>query len=240
MPDSRDQSSKSDQAEFDQFAARYDEDLHHALKVTGEDKYFFCKGRLAWLAEWMRTERKATSEILDFGCGTGTATPFLFDQFAVQRTLGVDVSDASLQIASKNHGSECSEFHRIDVPEKNSFDLAFCNGVFHHIDPDERQEALDYVFRSLRPGGVFALFENNPWNPATRYVMSRTSFDRDAITLNPLEARRRLTDAGFELRSTRFLFIFPALFGFLRVLEPALSRLPFGAQYVVVGSKPSA
>jgi hypothetical protein len=25
----------------------------------------------------------------------------------------------------------------------------------------------------MRPGGVVALWENNPWNPATRYVMGR-------------------------------------------------------------------
>jgi hypothetical protein len=26
--------------------------------------------------------------------------------------------------------------------------------------------AVDYVYRSLRPGGLFAFWENNPWNPA--------------------------------------------------------------------------
>ena len=40
---------------------------------------------------------------------------------------------------------------------------------------------------ALRPGGLFAFWENNPWNPGTRLVMSRIPFDRDAITLSALE-----------------------------------------------------
>lgn len=48
---------------------------------------------------------------------------------------------------------------------------------------------VDLVRRSLRPGGVFAFWEINPWNPGTRHVMSRIPFDRDAIMLTPPEAR---------------------------------------------------
>jgi SAM-dependent methyltransferase len=44
-------------------------------------------------------------------------------------------------------------------------DLAFCNGVFHHIPLEERAEAVAYVYRSLRPGGLFAFWENNPVEP---------------------------------------------------------------------------
>jgi SAM-dependent methyltransferase len=117
-------------------------------------------------------------------------------------------------------------------------DLAFCNGVFHHIPPDKRAAALAYVYRSLRPGGLFAFWENNPWNPGTRYVMSRIPFDRDAITLTPAEARRLLRSGGFDILQTDFLFIFPRALRWLRGLEPLMSRLPLGAQYQVICRKP--
>ena len=64
-------------------------------------------------------------------------------------------------------------------------DLAFCNGVFHHIPVADREGAVEFVFESLRPGGFFAFWENNAWNPATRYLMSRVPFDRDALFAVP-------------------------------------------------------
>ena len=99
--------------------------------------------------------------------------------------------------------------------------------------------AIDYVLRSLRPGGLFAFWENNPWNPGTRYVMSRIPFDRDAITLSSPEARHLLRLGGFEILRTDFLFIFPRILDWCRWVEPLCSRLPLGAQYQVLCRKPS-
>ena len=110
--------------------------------------------------------------------------------------------------------------------------------MFHHIPLDQRQDCLKYVFNSLRPGGLFALWENNPWNPGTRYVMSKIPFDRDAITLPPTESRRRVQSAGFESLMTRFLFFFPKSLAFLRWMEPMLARIPLGGQYLVLCRRP--
>ena len=106
------------------------------------------------------------------------------------------------------------------------------------IPVQERPAVINYISRSLGPGGLFALWENNPWNPGARIVMKRIPFDRDAIMLSALEAKRLLRDAGFEILRVDFLFIFPRALGWLRWLEPPLSRLPFGAQYQVLGRKP--
>jgi hypothetical protein len=96
------------------------------------------------------------------------------------------------------------------------------------------------VYKSLRPGGLFAFFENNPWNPGTRYTMSRNPFDSDAVMLSPPEARGLLKSGGFETLRTETLFYFPRALGFLRPLEPALARLPLGGQYLVLCRKPEA
>jgi SAM-dependent methyltransferase len=113
------------------------------------------------------------------------------------------------------------------------------NGVFHHIEPPERPAAVRAIFKSLAPGGHFALFENNPWNPGTRMVMRRIPFDRDAVTLSHLETRTLLRQGGFKISgSTRFLFYFPRFIRFMRIIEPALTGLPLGAQYYVTGVKP--
>jgi SAM-dependent methyltransferase len=150
----------------------------------------------------------------------------------------VDVSACSLEEAQREHGATGARFMAIDeYHPSGTIDLAFCNGVFHHIPPNLRGAAVRYVLESLRPGGLFAFWENSPWNPGTRYVMSRIPFDRDAITLTPPEARQLLTDNGFEIVRTDFLFVFPRLLRWFRMLEPRLSHLPLGAQYQVLARR---
>ncbi|MBC7974452.1 MAG: class I SAM-dependent methyltransferase, partial [Myxococcales bacterium] len=152
------------------------------------------------------------------------------------RVVGVDVSDGLLDRARAAFANEPRvSFHRIDVHEApGSADVAFVNGVFHHIPPADRAQALAYVRRSLKPGGLFAFWENNPWNPGTRYIMSRVSFDANAITITPPEAQSMLRDAGFAIVRTDFLFYFPRALRVLRPLERALSSLPLGGQYLVL------
>jgi SAM-dependent methyltransferase len=124
-----------------------------------------------------------------------------------------------------------------EVIPNGQYDLAFCNGVFHHIPVVERRAAAEYVYRSLRPGGVFAFCENNPWNPGTRLVMRRIEFDREAVMLSAGEARRLLISVGFEAVWTDFLFFFPRFLAAFRGLEPRLRRVPLGAQYMCVARK---
>ena len=82
------------------------------------------------------------------------------------------------------------------------------------------------------------MWENNPWNPGTRYVMSRIPFDLDAITLTAPEARCLLEAGGFEVIRTDFLFIFPRILSWFRGIEPLVSRLPIGGQYQLLCRKP--
>ena len=224
--------------EFDGYAAQYDAALAEGISVSGEDKAYFARGRIAWLAHCLSKLAERPQSALDFGCGTGSAVPFLFELIGVGSLMGVDVSRQSLEVAQRANASARAsflQFHEYQPAER--IDLAFCNGVFHHIPLDERAAAVGYIHRSIRRGGLFAFWENNPWNPGTKYVMSRIPFDKDAITLTPPEARRMLREAGFEVLSTSFLFIFPRPLSWLRSLEPLLSGLPLGAQYQVLCRK---
>jgi len=153
--------------------------------------------------------------------------------------VGIDTSGRSLEVARNTFGSLKAQFYGSGEYEaQGRADLVFCNGVFHHIPPPDRATAVEYLFRCLRPGGLFALWENNPWNPGTRYVMSRIPFDRDAITLSPPESRRLVRAAGFEVLRTDCLFIFPHCLRWLRTVEPLLSSLPIGGQYQLLCRKP--
>jgi len=223
---------------FDQYATTYEAALVQSLAVSGEDQEFFAKGRVRWLAKCLRELKEHPHSVLDFGCGVGSSSPHLLSLLGAHSLLGIDVSHGSLEEARRRYGSSQTTFHPPqDYDPDASIDLAYCNGVFHHIPVNERAEAASYVYRALRPGGLFAFWENNPWNPGTRYVMSRCAFDCDAIPLSCRKARRLLRACGFSILRTDFAFIFPHPLKWLRPIEPLVSRLPLGAQYQVLCQK---
>lgn len=226
--------------EFDRYARNYDDELAKGLSVVGEEKEYFARERINWLAKFFADGKiPHPRRILDYGCGDGGSIPFLAEKFSPNLLTGVDVSAESVKIAAQKYKNiAAAEFNTVNAfaPEEE-FDLAFCNGVFHHIPPPERLQAIEYVFKALKVGGYFAFWENNPWNPGTRYVMSRIPFDRDAIMLFPAETLKLFRHVGFKVEKKEFLFIFPAFLEKLRILEPMLARFPFGGQYLILGKK---
>lgn len=223
---------------FDQYAAAYEDALSKALAPSGESREFFAAGRVAWLKRCLEEAREAPRTILDFGCGDGASTPLLLKALRSESATGIDVSAKSLKIARSNHASTRIKYETIgEFQAFAQMDLAYCNGVFHHIVPGQRPEALALANKALRPGGLFSFWENSPWSPATRDVMSRCEFDRDAIMLTPPEARALLRTGGFEILRTDFRFIFPRALRAFRKMEDFVYRLPLGTQYQVLCRK---
>ncbi len=224
---------------FDAYASSYQQELDGALAVTGENREYYAQRRVRRLSECLLTRHLTANHILDYGCGDGATTAVLLQLPGASTITGVDASAEFIATASQKHGANNARFAPLNefVPQAQ-FDVVYCNGVFHHIAPARRAAALQLIFDSLRPGGLFSLWENNPWNPGTRYVMSRCAFDRDAITISPRAGKSLLHDAGFEILQTDFLFFFPRLLAVLRPLERVLRTVPLGGQYQILSRKP--
>jgi SAM-dependent methyltransferase len=225
-------------SQFDAYAADYDAALNRGLSLSGESKEYFAAERVKWVARCLADLGERPARVLDFGCGTGGTCPELLHQLGADHVVGVDASSDSLEEARRAHTDSRLRFVKIDaLGSSGPFDLAYCNGLFHHVQPSERPAVLMGIRCSLANGGYFAFWENNPWNPATRLVMSRIPFDRDAKLISPPRARNLLAQAGFAVLRTDFLFFFPRLLAALRPLEISLSRIPAGAQYLVLCQK---
>ena len=224
--------------QFDAYAQDYDSALNQGLKLSGERKEYFADGRGAWMKRVLG--QAGTGRMLDFGCGVGAVTPFLLRHLRLTHLTGSDLSDASLALARQQYASEVVDFCPLGEMKAlaGTFDLAHCNGVFHHIPLEHRLDAARSVFDALKPGGFFCFWENNKRNPIVHFMMSRVPFDHDAITLWPHEARGLLRSVGFEVLRTDYHFVFPAALAPFRVLEPALRKLPLGGQYMVLCQKP--
>jgi SAM-dependent methyltransferase len=224
---------------FDRYAEQYDQFLNHALSVTGEDKDFYAAARVRWMTKCLHERGVSPSSALDFGCGIGATAALLLSELECATVTGVDISPQAVEYARQTQSSPQIQFSLFqDFRPRGDLDCAYCNGVFHHIPLAERQGALRLVRDALHPGGIFALWENNPWNPGTQYVMSRCAFDDDAVKISPASARRIVCEAGFRVLQTDFLFYFPKPLAALRLLERFLHKIPLGGQYQVLCQKP--
>ena len=227
-------------ASFDAYAHNYDAAIQTGLRITGEDKDFFARARLDKTSSTIARlfPGSARTKAVDFGCGIGDGAAMLQEKLGFEALLGVDVSAESLIVAETRHRQAGIEFALIsDRPPTPDADLVHCNGVFHHIPPEQRSGSLQYIHRSLKPGGAFVLWENNPFNPGVHLVMRAIPFDRDAQLLSPLAALRLLRNNGFQVLELRFHFIFPRVLSAFRRFEDYLARLPVGAQYQVIATK---
>ncbi|MEO5583557.1 MAG: class I SAM-dependent methyltransferase [Saprospiraceae bacterium] len=217
----------------------YDEMLNKGIAISGENKQFFIRGRLNDLFNQLPSDIKI-NRILDFGCGIGDSSEVFLNHVPDALITGTDTSLEAILYAQKhnNHSNRASYLELRNFNAFNEFDLCYVNGVFHHIPLDERAKAIKIIYDALKPGGIFALFENNPLNPGTKLIMSRIPFDRDAITLYPLETKNLLYQNGFRPpATTRFLFYFPKSLSLFRSFEKYLVTVPLGAQYYVMVRK---
>lgn len=224
-------------AEFDEFASRYEKTMERSCAVAGESPDFYAKERMQWCLRRLRPYLPVATA-MDFGCGSGGSIGYFFEILGCKSVIGVDPSDESLRVAEERHsGRNVSLSKPEDFVPFGNIPLAFCNGVFHHIAPADRLEALAFVRAALSDNGILAFWENNPWNPVVVYSMSLNEFDRNAETLSPTKSARLLTQAGFRVVFVDYCFFFPHFARKLRGLEPALRWLPLGAQYLVVAQK---
>jgi SAM-dependent methyltransferase len=225
--------------EFDAYTANYNEEINKALVFSGLNIDFFAKVKNDYLIDILdaRLGGAAKSELLDVGCGVANAHPQLVGR--VGKLAGVDVSAASIAVArQRNPDISYEVFDGARLPfADRSFDAAFAINVFHHVPVAQRPALVDDIKRVLRPGGLFAIFEHNPFNPVTRRVVDSCEFDKDAVLLKRRDSEALLNASGFSDIETRYIFAVPASGPFLRGVDRLFSRLPLGAQYYTLGSR---
>lgn len=223
---------------FDAYAGDYDQLCADALALSGEGKAYFASKRLELLRRWWDAQRRPEPRVIvDLGCGIGDVTALLADVFPTAQIKGVDTSAKSIEVATTRFTRERVSFvHDLGQPMRERLgevDLVHVNGVVHHVAVEDRPRFFAGLRALLLPGGVAAIFENNPWNPATRYVMSKLPFDRDAIPITAGDLTRLLAAADLHSSLVKFLFYFPHALRALRPLETFLGSVPMGGQYAV-------
>ena len=234
-------------AEFDAYAGEYGAGMDNSVKaLLGESADDFVAIKLRWLLHRFPDLRRRDESfrVLDYGCGTGTLLRLMAQEGLRATLAGCDVSSGMLAEAARQWPAElpAPAFHQqtgAHAPLADaSVDLVVISAVLHHVMPVDRPGVYQELRRVLRADGRLVVFEHNPLNPVTRYVVSHTPIDRNAILLRSGEVDSGLQRAGFAGVHTGYLMFLPPRLQALAPMERALGWLPLGAQYAVTAHRP--
>jgi ubiquinone/menaquinone biosynthesis C-methylase UbiE len=225
--------------DFDEFADSY-RDIHtENIKFAGVDSFYFAEMKVRLLQPF---ESNESLKVLDIGCGDGATELFMQRYFANWNVSGIDVSEKSIQEAKKRALSNTifSIYNGTEVPAMDSsIDIVFVAGVLHHVEYIFHTAIIKEISRVLKKGGRLYIFEHNPLNPLTRYLVNTCVFDKDAQLLKSKYTSQLLQKNALEIKSKHFIIFFPrkGIFTKLVFLERYLRWLPLGGQYFIRATK---
>jgi len=221
-------------AEFDQHRTTYENRIGHALRLSGQEHDFFLKVKADILAELLPCPAERALRVLDVGCGNGGLHRFLLGNAPTIRLTGVEVAaDFVAGARDANPGVEYDVYDGRRLPYDDAgFDAAFAVCVLHHVPPPQWPGFAAELRRVVRPGGLVAVFEHNPLNPVTLYIVKTCPIDRGAVLLRAPQLDALLRGAGLCEGRHEFILFTPFKSPGFRRFDRLVRCLPLGAQYV--------
>ena len=225
---------------FDEYANDYRSIHTDNVKISGADSFYFAEHKVKQLLD--SESETVDARMLDIGCGDAVTELFIQKYFPSWKVEAIDISEKSIARAKEKNISSAnfSVYDGKQIPfADNSFDIAFMAAVLHHIDFSLHESLLKEIFRALKPGGRLYLFEHNPLNPVTRYLVNTCVFDKDAKLLGYNYSNKILQKASFRNIEKKFILFFPRKGILARIikLEDKLGWLPLGGQYMYKAQK---
>lgn len=233
-------------AEFDAYAQGYSAGMDNPLKAAlGASADDFLAVKLDWLLRRI-PDLAGTGRIrmLDYGCGTAALLRLMARRGIGARLAGCDIAAGMLEEAAATWPDGIAPLPRLAQQdgarapfEDAAFDLVVISAVLHHVPVAERRAVYAELYRLVAPGGHVVVFEHNPLNPLTRYVVARTPIDANAILLGAGEAVQGLSAAGFQDPDISYLMFAPPRLPGGKLVDNMFGWLPLGGQYAVMARR---
>jgi len=178
------------------------------------------------------SRRCQDEEVLEYGCGPGSAAFFLAEHGA--RVTGIDISPVAIETATEESVARGLDdrlrFEVMDAEQlrfdNDSFGLVCGTGILHHLDLDR---AYPEIARVLRPGGHAIFVEPLGHNPAINLYRRRTPSLRT-------EDEHPLLVADLERASRHFGHVDPRFFHLFTLLAvPMRNRSRFDDIVALLG-----
>src|SRR5439155_3622134 len=191
--------------DFDDVATDYEDKINSALAFAGREHSFYIDIKREHILRLAQAHFRdlGALDVLDLGCGLGAYHSGLEGKF--RELHGVDVSARSIELAAAQHPSvHYSTFDGGRLPYRDGqFSIVFTVCVMHHVPPPQWTSFAAEMFRVTRTGGLALVFEHNPYNPVTQYIVKTCDNDKDAVLLRPRKLRGMYVAAGFDKVHTR-------------------------------------
>ncbi len=228
-------------SEFDSLAENYRAGFDDPVKGwLGRNPQEFLRPKIERLLKLGDAGSGRAVRLLDFGCGAGDFLAALSPEAPDWQLEGCDISDGMLTEANRRHPAPTFKLWNsaaVSWPAAQ-YDILTAVCVLHHVPPSEWGPTLRKLFAALRPGGLLLVFEHNPWNPITSWMIRRTEVDRYAVLLSPATMEHLVIEAGSQVVAKEFFLFFPPRFRWLSAAETCLRIIPLGGQYLVAARKP--
>lgn len=221
--------------DFDEYANDYRLIHSDNIKLSGADSFYFAEMKVRLLQPF---EKNIGLKVLDIGCGDGATELFMQQYFSEWEITGLDVSEKSIGAAHDRMLDKVvfSIYNGKEIPMADeTADVVFVAGVLHHVAYNLHQGFAMEISRVLKKGGRLYLFEHNPLNPLTRYLVNTCVFDKDARLLHSKYTVKLLKQNKLKFLGKLFVIFFPrkGWLSKLIFLEKYLTWLPLGGQYFI-------
>ena len=225
--------------EFDSYAAGYSAGMDNPLKALVADSPMEFLVPKAEILKGIIPRHESRLDVLDFGCGSGDFLFLLSKEFPHWKLAGTDVSIGMMNEAKQRYCQTSSPFELKEIESALStdlkYDLVIACCVFHHIPPEEWSVAMSKISKALTPGGAIVVFEHNPWNPITSWVVARTEIDKNAILLTARTTRSLMIKSGLKIQKASSFLFTPPKFFFSSFFDKLFGWSAMGTQYYVMG-----
>lgn len=210
-------------------------DMHDKSLLPGLKHDHFRSQKTRWVSQIISETNPAT--LLDFGFGPGDLLEDLlgFGRSNAPLLFGVEPSQhLREEFIKKHYHSGITErlYPSLDEVPDQSIEMMTCFNVLHHIPVRDRASVAATIYKKLAPSGVLLVWEHNPYNLGTQWIVCRCPYDNDAVLLSQNETLALFTP--LRLSVSQYVNVVPPQFcdwQVFKLVESSLAKLPIGAQY---------
>ncbi len=145
--------------EVNKFGEKYSDELNKIYSIG-----FFQRLVPQYFSHNVVPEIPAANEVLDLGCGTGILAKILVEENKFQHITGIDLHPYPEWELFKNPKitfKVVAEKDFFDFLSTEKPDTATLTWVLHHMEHDEQERYVGYLYKVLKPGAQLVILEDS-------------------------------------------------------------------------------